>query len=217
MGAMPAVDDTPLGRRRAGRAGDVLVVWRTEDGSPGALRLDPGRTRASIGRGPSNDIALGWDTEVARVHAELERLGGEWTIVDEGSSRTGTWRNGERLTGRQRLRHGDVVQVGQTSLAIHIPTVKAPRKRGGVAPATGAAALTAAQRRVLVALCLPYRESEFAAPASDEQIAEELFLSVDAVRAHLRGLATLFGVAELPPAQRRAAIARRALQLDDLA
>ena len=43
-------------------------------------------------------------------------------------------------------------------------------------------ALSTTQRRVLVALCRPYKgRSGFASPATDEQIAEELFLSVGEV------------------------------------
>ena len=49
--------------------------------------------------------------------------------------------------------------------------------------------LSATQRRVLVALCRPYRDGgAYARPATNRQIAEEVFLSVDAVKGHLRTL-----------------------------
>ena len=54
--------------------------------------------------------------------------------------------------------------------------------------------LTPAQRRVLVALCRPYKESTFATPASNQQIADELTISVDAVKTTMRKLFELFGL-----------------------
>ncbi len=192
---------------------DPFVLYRTGDGRQAQLALHPGLRRVSIGRGPSNAIALGWDTAVSRLHAELERVGGEWTVTDDGLSRDGTWVNGERITARTRLRDGDVVQVGQTELAIRVPVPKGSRATvasGGRA----APSLTPTQQRVLAALVRPYSESEFATPATNQQIAEELFLSADAVKAHLRALFAAFGIEELPQSQRRSALAMRALQLD---
>ena len=54
--------------------------------------------------------------------------------------------------------------------------------------------LSEAQRRVLVALCRPFKESSgYATPATNQQIAAELFLTVDAVKTHLRALFAKFG------------------------
>jgi hypothetical protein len=221
--AMSTLDDTPLGRHAATpeelrerllaeRNGDPFLVWRGKDGRQQLLTLYPGLRRVTIGRGPSNDVALGWDTEVSRLHAELEQLGGEWTVTDDGLSRNGTWRNGDRISRRQRLRDGDVVRVGQTAIAVRIP--KPEDSRPTVAGGRGAVPqLTPAQKRVLDALCRPYMESEFATPSTNQQIAEELFLSIDAVKAHLRALFTAFGLEDLPQNQKRSVLAMRALQL----
>ncbi len=112
---MAAIDDTPLRSRRSGRAdargANPVLVWPRADGGRQLFALHAGLRRVTIGRGPSNDIAIAWDTEVSRVHAELERLGSEWTVVDEGLSRDGTWINGERLGARRRLRDGDVTVI----------------------------------------------------------------------------------------------------------
>ena len=59
--------------------------------------LDGDRPR-TIGRRLEADIALPWDRQVSRVHAELRRLAGEWTIVDDGLSQNGTYVNEVRLT-----------------------------------------------------------------------------------------------------------------------
>jgi DNA-binding NarL/FixJ family response regulator len=77
---------------------------------------------------------------------------------------------------------------------------------------TGAPVLTAAQRRVLVALCRPLVEGRFGAPSSNQQIAAELVLGVETVKTHLHALFEVFGVQKLPQNQKRAELARRALQ-----
>ena len=79
---MSAIDDTPLGRHAATpaelrqrllaeRQGDPFLVWRGGDGRQQLFTLHAGLRRVTIGRGPSNDVALPWDTEVSRLHAEL--------------------------------------------------------------------------------------------------------------------------------------------------
>ena len=221
---MPAIDETPLGphaaspaelrdRLMAERRGDPFVVWRNGEGRQALFALHPGLQRVTIGRGPSNDVALGWDTEVSRLHAELARLGGEWTVTDDGLSRNGTWVNGQRIVARTRLRDGDVVQVGQTLIAIRVPDPEDSRPTVAAGGRPAAPELTPAQRRVLEALVRPYAESEFATPATNQQIAEELFLSVDAVKAHLRALFGAFGIEDLPQNQKRSYLAMRARQL----
>ena len=59
--------------------------------------------------------------------------------------------------------------------------------------------LSDAQKRVLIALCRPFKASTaFVTPATNDQIAAEVFLSVDAVKKHMRGLFEKFGVEGLP-------------------
>ena len=73
--------------------------------------------------------------------------------------------------------------------------------------------VTETQRRVLVALCRPFGDgSEFATPATNRQIADEVFLSVDAVKANLRTLFETFEVGELPQNQKRVRLAELALR-----
>ncbi len=50
------------------------------------------------------------------------------------------------------------------------------------------------------------------APASNREIAEELYLSVDGVKTHVRALFTKLGVGDLPQYHKRAELARRALE-----
>ena len=83
--------------------------------------------------------------------------------------------------------------------------------RGGSAEETSAVSpardvrLTDTQRAILIALCRPcVGEGRFATPASNSEIAAQVFLSVDAVKAHLRALYRKFGVDPLPHNQKRA-------------
>ena len=88
------------------------------------------------------------------------------------------------------------------------PGPPAPRDPAPVVP------ITPAQRRVLIALCRPYKGgASFATPATNPQIAEELFLSVAAVKSHLRSLTRAFGVDELPQQEKRQKLVALALQL----
>ena len=76
-----------------------------------------------------------------------------------------------------------------------------------------AASITETQRRILVALCRPFGPgSEFATPATNKQIAEEVFLSVDAVKANLRVLFERFEVRDLPQNKKRIRLAELAVR-----
>jgi pSer/pThr/pTyr-binding forkhead associated (FHA) protein len=201
-------------RIEAERAGRPFLVLRDRDGAQRIVELrDNAPAQLSIGRNPSNDVSLPWDEEVSRLHAELERIGGEWTISDDGLSRNGTFVNGSRIAGRARLRDGDVIRAGATTIAYRRPESAEPSSPTNVGVARiSRDELPATQRQVLVALARPYKHDEFAAPASNGQIAAELHLSVDAVKAHLRMLFQRFGIEDLPPNQKRSRLAAEALQ-----
>jgi pSer/pThr/pTyr-binding forkhead associated (FHA) protein len=200
-------------RLRAEAAGAPFLVLRDEDDRQLVVELTGGRGQLTIGRDEATDVALAWDPRVSRTHATLERLGGDWTISDDGLSRNGTWVNEERLTARRRLRDGDVVRIGGTSLAFCAPGPAA--RADATLTAEGVPVgdvLTSAQRRVLVALCRPYRDAAFATPASNPAIADELSVSVDAVKSTMRLLFELFGIGDLPQNQKRATLALQALR-----
>ncbi len=173
--------------------------------------LTPARPRLTVGRSSDADVSLE-DDEVSRLHAVLEFIGGHWTIVDDGLSRNGTFLNGDRITGRRRLRAGDSVRIGSTALTYQEFGVAADEATVLAGSTPTVHSLTRTQRSVLVALCRPYKNGvAFANPASNQQIAEELFLTVDTVKAHLRTLFGKFGVEDLPQNQKRVALAERAL------
>jgi pSer/pThr/pTyr-binding forkhead associated (FHA) protein len=195
----------------AERRGSPFVVYRDGAGAQAIVAVDE-LDRLTIGRRPGNEIALEWDSEVSRVHAALERVGADWVVVDDGLSRNGTWVNGERVTGRRRLRDGDVIAVGATALAFVAPSEAASQPTATAAGPHAGGALTAAQRRVLVALCRPFRDDHYAVPATNRQIADELVISVDAVKSTLRALFSAFGLDALPQNRKRAMLAQTAMR-----
>jgi predicted ArsR family transcriptional regulator len=72
-----------------------------------------------------------------------------------------------------------------------------------------------AQRRVLVALCRPVHGADrFGVPATNQQIADELCLTVAAVKTHLRSLSQRFGLGDVPQNAKRARLVQVAFELD---
>jgi hypothetical protein len=158
-----------------------FLLYRGGDGSEGLFTLSDDLGPVTIGRGEDSDIQLVLDPEVSRLHAGLERLGGTWVVVDHGLSRNGTFVNGERIAGRHRLANGDVLRCGDSLLTYGDP---AGASYDSTRPASGDSApeLTASQRRVLVALCRPLWDGGTTAMPAGNKIAEELTLTVGAVK-----------------------------------
>jgi DNA-binding CsgD family transcriptional regulator len=197
--------------RAAERKGAPFLAYK-DGGGELQLRALGDLERLTVGRSEHNRIALSWDPEVSRTHAQLELAGGDWTLVDDGLSRNGTFVNGERLAGRRRLEDGDMMRIGQTPVLFRAPgTVSATTVVGDQA---GLVRVSEAQLRVLVALCRPLASADGSGiPATNRQIAEELHLSQNGVKTHIRALFAKLGIDELPQYSKRTELARRALDL----
>jgi len=193
----------------AERAGTAFLEYRDGDEAQRILELGPDRIRLSIGRLPGAEVALTWDSEVSRAHALLEQVGGAWTIEDRGSS-NGTLVNTARINGPHLLRDGDVVRIGQTQLIFHAAGDDDLRRTtpalDRVVPSP-----TDSQRKVLVELCRPALERGGGA-ASNREIAEALFVSVETVKTHMRALFDAFEVGDVPQYHKRTELVRRALE-----
>ena len=70
-----------------------------------------------VGRGSEGVTFRLGDRNVSRRHARFLRQSGVVFVEDLGSL-DGTRVNGERITGKRRLRDGDLVQIGDYDLAI---------------------------------------------------------------------------------------------------
>jgi hypothetical protein len=191
----------------AQRAGAPFLFLR--DGNAELVVLALAGERLVAGRAPGNDIELAWDPRVSGVHAYLERRGRGWVLEDDGLSRNGTFVGGERLRGQHVLRDGETIRVGETLLGYCDPQPEVVPATVAVAT-VAAPAVTEAQLRVLAALCRPLI-SGGQATASNEQIADELVLSLAAVKSHLRVLFERFGLQDIPQSQKRLVLAQRAL------
>ncbi len=190
------------------QAGPLAEAWLQSEGvGPSRWEL---RRAASVGRSPAADVVVP-DPRVSRIHARLEQVGGLWTLVDDGLSRNGTWLNGRRLQGRAQLHDRDRIRVGDTVLLFCAPAQGRDDVTLVGAPLVPVPRVTPAQRAVLAALARPCREGPWALPATNAQIAEELFLSLDAVKTHLRVLFGKFGIDGLPQNAKRVRLVELAL------
>jgi pSer/pThr/pTyr-binding forkhead associated (FHA) protein len=197
-------------RIAAERAGEPFIVYRDDQGRQQILVLGDTSTARTIGRGEDCDIRLSWDNEVSLLHAELRRVGGHWLAVDDGLSRNGSFVNGERIRGRRRLSDHDQIRLGRTLLVYRAPLAARPVSTQ-VTASVQKPELSAGQRRVLVALCRPYSAgAQFPRPPTNQQIADELFLTVAAVKTHLRTLFERFGLQGLPQNEKRARLVQAA-------
>ena len=181
------------------------LVYRDETGRQQMTVLDSASSRLTIGRGEGCDLHFHWDHEVSRLHAELERIGTDWVLVDDGLSRNGTYVNGERSQGRHRLRDGDVILTGSTTISYRANRVPPSPDTKVAQNVVTIYSLSPTQRQVITALCRPYISgTPYATPATNQQIASEIYLSIDSVKNHLRTLFGKFGVDDLPQNQERA-------------
>jgi DNA-binding CsgD family transcriptional regulator len=198
----------------AERAGRPFLVFRDGDDEQVIVAIEPGAEELWVGRGESADVRLGWDEEVSGLHAQIDVVGGECTLVDDGLSRNGSFVNELRVHGRRHLRDGDALRFGRTVVAYRRPgDGAAPEATAIATDVPAAASVSPAQRKVLVALCRPYKDGGgFATPATNQEIGAELHLSVDAVKTHMRALFEKLGVGDLPQNQKRVALVERALQ-----
>jgi pSer/pThr/pTyr-binding forkhead associated (FHA) protein/DNA-binding CsgD family transcriptional regulator len=197
----------------AERGGRPFLVYRDGEGRQRIVVVDEATESLWVGRGDSADLRLDWDAEVSALHAQLEVVRGECTLRDDGLSRNGSFVGEQRVDGRRRLRDGDTLRFGQTTVLFRRPGEGAPEATVAAGQVPGAATISPGQRRVLLALCRPFKEgSPFATAATNQEIAAELHLSVDAVKTHMRALFEKLEVEDLPQNQKRAALVERALQ-----
>ena len=105
-----------LGRGMPTRKSVRLIVRRSpslDEGAAFALNAAP----LTLGRGGQNDLVLEGDEFASSRHARIEVRGdGAW--VQDLESTNGTFVNGSRVAGAQRLGAGDVLRVGETDLLV---------------------------------------------------------------------------------------------------
>jgi hypothetical protein len=105
-----------LGRSAPTRRSTRLVVQRSpslEEGEEFPLNSAP----VTVGRGGQNDLVLTGDEFASARHARIE-VRGDSVWVQDLDSTNGTYVNGSRVAGAQRVDDGDVLRVGETDLRV---------------------------------------------------------------------------------------------------
>jgi hypothetical protein len=196
----------------AERRGLPFLVWRDATGVQHLEALDDDTDRVTLGRSEECTIALDWDELVSRVHAELHAVGRDWTLVDGGLSRNGTFVNGRRVQDRRRLEDGDTILLGLTAVLFRRPGSQTGQTTVFAGTSSEPVQLSPAQRAVLLALCRPFAGgADYARPATNNEICDELVLSLDAVKGHLRALFAKFELDGVGQNEKRLRLAERAL------
>jgi hypothetical protein len=206
-----AVTAAELAERNAAvRSGTPFLLYLDHEGRQVIHDLAASET-VLVGRQPGSDVCLDWDPSVSRAHARLERVGPDWTVVDDGLSRHGTYLRGERVDGRRRLSDRDLIGIGGCVLAFCDPAAAQWPSTSPLIAGRPPVQITPAQRRVLVELCRPLIDGS-ASAASNRRIAEALVVSVDAVKHRLSELFDRFKLDHLPQNEKRAALANVAVR-----
>ncbi|HKY39725.1 MAG TPA: FHA domain-containing protein [Polyangiaceae bacterium] len=93
-------------------------MWKLtiEDDQTNRTIVPLARDEYSIGRGEDNTVRL-TERNISRRHARIAREGERWVVFDAGSY-NGCYVNGARVSQRQELSHGDLVQLGDYRLAL---------------------------------------------------------------------------------------------------
>ena len=200
-------------RKAAELRGAPFLVYREEKGAQKIVELDENARTLTVGRRFEADIALPWDREVSRLHAQFEFKAGEWTVDDDGWSQNGTFVNEMRLDGQRRLQDGDIIRCGQTNIAfVHTRNMSVEMTLvPGELSATPRFSMQ--QQQILRELCSPLLgDGEGVSPLADDEIAERLGTDQKTVTTELEHLARQFGLSEMPFFERRAEIAMLALR-----
>src|SRR6188474_145300 len=104
----------PAGNAQA----DPSFMWKLtiEDDQANRTVVPLAREEYSIGRGEDNTVRL-TERNISRRHARIAREAERWVVFDAGSY-NGCYVNGARVSQRQELSHGDLVQLGDYRLEL---------------------------------------------------------------------------------------------------
>lgn len=194
---------------KEGRA--FLAYWRP-DGELAVRVLDAADGPVVLGRRSTLGLCIDWDGSVSRTHALIEPTGEDWVLSDNGST-NGSFVDGRRVVSRTRLVDRQRIRVGHTELWFRRPgSTGGPDTVHSDAVAI-ADRVTPSQLRVLRVLCAPsLAQGELATPPTNQELAAELCLSVDAIKGHLRELFRIFEIGEVPQNRKRLMLVNLAMR-----
>ena len=165
-----------------------LEIWGPKGGRRIVELLDD---RYVVGKADDADIVLTDDSTVSAAHAMVELIGQRWYVKDL-DSRNGTTVNKDRILGERALRDRDELVLGKTRVVYFAQQARRDPTTDVIAPAPK---LTKRQHEVVVALCRPLLSGDpFTPPTPVREMAQELYVTVAAVRENLSRLYLLFDV-----------------------
>ena len=165
-----------------------LEIWGPKGGRRIVELLDD---RYVVGKADDADIVLTDDSTVSAAHAMVELIGQRWYVKDL-DSRNGTTVNKDRILGERALRDRDELVLGKTRVVYFAQQARHDPTTDVIAPAPK---LTKRQHEVVVALCRPLLSGDpFTPPTPVREMAQELYVTVAAVRENLSRLYLLFDV-----------------------
>jgi pSer/pThr/pTyr-binding forkhead associated (FHA) protein len=108
-GPAPEYGDSKPGRGRGSLPARIVVLEPKEQRGV-AFALD---STVTVGREPDNTIAIADDTYLSGHHARIS-LGNGVVLLDDLTSRNGTFLNGTRISEPRTIKVGDRIQIGYT-------------------------------------------------------------------------------------------------------
>lgn len=156
----------------------VILALRNAPGQPtdAAPPVTLDRGEVVVGRGAGSHLLLSGQA-VSRRHCTISGEGENWRVVDSSSG--GTFVNGQRITGPQFLRHGDVIRVGDREIEVML----------GSAERTGSVSAPSAAwdgwGRPATATQVPTSRTAAASPAGGQDVAGLLLQAVGLQRAQV--------------------------------
>ncbi len=128
------------------------------------------RAHNSLGRHPSNSIQL-LDKIVSKEHCTIEQRDDGYHLRDLGSL-NGTYINGERVVGEQRLRHGDDIALGTTRARFDDGSGQPLAPPPAVSPPAGPPAWQSAPQSPAPPVSQQHPVPSHAAPSAQQPYAE---------------------------------------------
>ena len=157
-------------------------------------------------------LTVAGDPSVSRLHAILLNKGPGW-CVQAPQVTNGLFLNGARMADGavQLLSDGDEMRLGERTVVTFRSLRPSAPDRSRTRAAAVAPELTAAERRVLVCLCLPLIDGDaFTPPADVAAMAAQLFVTESAIKQHLGRIFDKFAIPD--GRNRRVLLANDALQ-----
>jgi pSer/pThr/pTyr-binding forkhead associated (FHA) protein len=114
----PALSFSTLIGALAGEQRPPKATLRIQFQSGDLIERELARVETRLGKGPDNDVVFA-DPTISTHHALISADENGYTIEDVGS-RNGTFVNDERVTGPRRLRDGDVIKLGRSTVVFRL-------------------------------------------------------------------------------------------------